>query len=90
MELIIVMFAGILMGRPEEEVSRSSSARACPAGHAGRCQGLVAIRLPARRHGGACGEAQGSTAALLIMEDISLPTRCEGSLGHGEDAVHEG
>ena len=23
------------------------------------------------------------------MEDISLPTRCEGSLGHGEDAIRQ-
>ena len=29
-------------------------------------------------------------AALLIMEDIGLPSRCQGSLGHGEDAVYQG
>ena len=38
---------------------------------------------------GAYREAQGSAAALLIMEDISLPTRCKGSLGHGEDAIYQ-
>ena len=26
---------------------------------------------------------------LLIMEDISLPTRCKGSLGYGEDAIYQ-
>ena len=29
-------------------------------------------------------------AALPIVEDIGLPTRCEGSLGHGKNAVHQG
>ena len=50
----------------------------------------LAIRLPARRPGGAYREAQGSAAALPIMEDISLTTRCEGSLGHGEDSIYQG
>ena len=31
-----------------------------------------------------------STAALPIVEDISLPSRCLGGLGHGEDAVRKG
>ena len=51
---------------------------------------LVAIRLPARRHGGARRDAPWGAAALPIMEDIGLPTRCKGSLGHGEDAIHQG
>ena len=35
-------------------------------------------------------QVQGSMAALPIMEDISLPTRCKGSLGHGEDTIYQG
>ena len=55
-----------------------------------RRPGLVAIRLHARRPWRACREAEGSAAALSIVEDVGLPSRCQGGLGHGEDAVHEG
>ena len=34
--------------------------------------------------------AEGSAAALPIMEDICLPSRRQGGLGHGKDAVQEG
>ena len=67
-----------------------TTARTSSAGDAGHCPGLVAIRLPARRHGGASRDAQGSAAALPIMEDIDLPSEHQGSLGNGEDMVHEG
>ena len=93
-----VMSVGMLTGRPAVEMPGStgdllpelSTARTSSAGDARRRPGLVAIRLPASRHGGARRDAPGSAAALPIMEDIRLPTRCKGSLGHGEDAVHEG
>ena len=35
-------------------------------------------------------EASGSTTALPFVEDIGLPSRRQGGLGHGEDAVCEG
>ena len=54
-------------------------ARTSAAGDAAYCPGLVAIRFLARRHERACRDAQRSTAALLFMEDISLPTRCKGA-----------
>ena len=50
----------------------------------------MAVRIPTRGPWGACGKASGSTAALSFMEDIGLPSRCQGGLGHGEDAVQEG
>ena len=37
-----------------------------------------------------CRKAEGSMAALPAMEDISLLSGCQGSLGNGEDTVHEG
>ena len=33
---------------------------------------------------------QGARRRFPVVEGISLPTRCKGSLGHGEDAVQEG
>ena len=35
-------------------------------------------------------KAEGSTTTLPIMEDIGLPSGRQGSLGNGEDMVHEG
>ena len=86
----------MLTGRPAEEMPGSTGdllpepARTSSAGDERRRPGLVAICLPARRPWRACREASGSAAALLIMEDIGLPSRRQGGLGHGEDAVHEG
>ena len=54
------------------------------------CPQRRAVRLHARRPWRACREAEGSTAALLIVEDVSLPSRRQGGLGHGEAAIHEG
>ena len=75
-----VMSAGMLTGRPEEEMSGLSdaaravaNARASSAGNAECCQGLMAIRLPSRKYGGACTAIQGSAAAFPIVEDIGLP-----------------
>ena len=76
-----VVFAGMLTGRPEEEMPGSLGdllqrafviARASSAGHAECCQGHMAIRLPSRKYGGACTAIQGSAAAFPIMEDIGL------------------
>ena len=39
---------------------------------------------------GELAEKLKGAAALPIMEDIGLPSRRQGGLGHGEDAVHEG
>ena len=50
----------------------------------------MASLLLTRGSWGACGEASGSAAALPFMEDFSLPPRCQGGLGPGEDAVQEG
>ena len=67
-----------------------ATARTSSAGDARRRPGYVAIPLHARRPWRACREAEGSAAALPVMEDIGLPSRCQGGLGHGEDSVHEG
>jgi len=90
---------GMLTGRPEKEMPGSAGDLLPELSqlHEQVRQVMQSIAkalwpscVPARRHGGAYGEAQGSAAALPIMEDIGLPTRCEGSLGHGEDAVYQG
>ena len=55
-------------------------------------QGIAQALWPSASLPGGMGElreAQGSSAVLPIMEDISLPTRCKGSLGHGEDAIYQ-
>ena len=46
----------------------------------------MASPLPTRGPWGACGEASGSAAALPFVEDFGLASRCQGGLGHGEDA----
>ena len=55
-------------------------------------QGIAQALWPSASLPGGMGElvAQGSAAALLIMEDTCLSTRCKGSLGHGEDAIYQG
>ena len=92
------MIAGILMGRPEEEVSGSSSdllqravasARTGSAGDAECCQGPMAIHLPSRKYGGACRAIQGSAEAYPIMENIGLPGGCARDLGHGGNMVYK-
>ena len=88
------MSAGMLTGRPAEEMPGSAGDLLSELSQLHEqvrqvMQG-VAIRLLARRCCRAYGEAQGSAAALPIMEDIGLPSRCQGSLGHGEDAVYQG
>ena len=83
-----VMSVGMLTGRPEEEMSGSSrdllqelaTTRASSEGNAECCQGLMALRLPSRKYGGACTAIQGSVAAFPIVEDIGLPGRCTRSL----------
>ena len=88
------MFVGMLTGRPAEEIPGSTGdllpkllqlhkrvRQVRP--------GLVAVRIPARRHGRARGDSQVSAVELPIMEDIGLPTRCKGGLGPGEDTIHK-
>ena len=77
------MSVGMLTGCPAEEMPGST-------GDARRRPGLVAIRLHTRRPWRACRKAKGSMAVLPIMEDIGLPSGRQGSLGNGEDTVHEG
>ena len=77
-----VVLVGMLTGCPKEEMPAS-------AGDAGHCSGLVAIKLPAKWHGGACGYASRNTAVLPIVEDVSLPTRCKRSLDYGEDTLQQ-
>ena len=50
----------------------------------------MAVRLPTRGSWRACGEASGSSATLPSVEDIGLPSRRQGGLGHGEDTLQEG
>ena len=92
------MSVGMLTGRPVEEMPGSmgdllpraaATARTSSAGDERRRPGLVAIYLPARRRWGAGGAASRGTTALPTMEDIGLPSRRQGCLGHGKDAVHE-
>ena len=89
----------MLTGRPAEEMSGSAGDLLPELSQLheqvrqvmqGIAQALWPSAPPARRPVGACRDAQGSAEALPIMEDISLPTRCKGSLGHGEDAIYQG
>ena len=93
------MSAGMLTGRPAEEMPGSAGDLLSELSHLheqvrqvmqGVPQALLVVRLPARGCCGACGEAQRSAEAILIMEDISLPTGCQRSLGHVEDAIYQG
>ena len=56
----------------------------------GIAQALWPSAFPGRRYEQTCIDAQRSTAALPIMEGVSLPARCERSLGHGKDAIRQG
>ena len=92
------MSVGVLTGRPAEEMPGSTGdqlpellqlherVRQAMIGH----PGLMAVRLPTRGSWRTCGEASGSTAALPSVEDIGLPSRRQGGLGHDEDVVPEG
>ena len=92
-----VMFAGMLTGHPEEEMSKFSGdmlkelsqmhERARQARQSS--QGPMAIRLPSRKDGGAYTTIQGSASALSTVEDIGLSRRCTGSLGHGENTIYQ-
>ena len=92
------MSAGMLTGRPMEEMPGSAGDLLPELSQLHEqvrqvMQSIaqaLAIRVPARRHGGAYREAQWSAAVLLIMEDINLPTRCTGNLGYGEDTIYQG
>lgn len=79
-----IMSIGILTRRPGEEMPGSSDDLLQELSQLheqvrqvmqGVTKGLVAICLPARKHGGACTTAQGSAVALPIMEDICVLTR---------------
>ena len=93
------MSVGVLTGRPAEEMPVSTGdqlpellqlIKRVRQAMSGVIQALwPAFSLP-EGSWGACGEALGSAAALPFMEDFGLPSRRQGGLGHGEDAVHEG
>ena len=93
----IAVIAGILMGRPEEEVSGSSS---------DLLQGLSQLHEQVRQAMQSVAKALWPSAsppgrmedlielfkgaaALPIMEDIGLPGRCTRSLGHGKNTVYQ-
>ena len=89
----------MLTGRPAEEMPGSSGDLLPELSQLheqvrqvmqGIAQALWPSASPPGGMGGAYREAQGSAAALPIMEDISLPTRCKGSLGYGEDTIYQG
>ena len=93
-----VIFVGMLTGRPEEEMPGSVGDLLQELSQLHEqvrqvMQGITqalwpSVSLPGCN--GELGEAQGSTAVLPIMEDIGLPSRFQGSLGHGEDAIYQG
>ena len=92
------MSAGMLTGRPAEEMPETSGDLLPELSQLheqvrqvmqGIAQALWPSASPLGGMGGAYREAQGSATALPIMEDIGLPSRCQGSLGHGEDAIYQ-
>ena len=69
------MSAGMLTGRPAEEMPGSAgdllpelSELTSLAGDAEYCPSLVAIHLPARRHGGAYRKAQGAQRRIRLWK----------------------
>ena len=56
--------------------------------------GIAQALWPSASLPGGMGELvemlKGAQRVLPIMEDIFLPTRCEGSLGHGENSIYQG
>ena len=55
-------------------------------------QGIAEALWPSASLPGGMGELiekLKGARALPVMEDISLPTRCEGILGYGEDAIYQ-
>ena len=92
------MSAGMLTGRTMEEMHGTAGDLLLELSQLheqvrqvmqGIAQALWPFTFPLGGLRGAYREAQGSVAALPIMEDISLPTRCKGSLGYGEDAIYQ-
>ena len=56
-------------------------------------QGIAQALWPSASPPGGLGEITEKLkerGGASVMEDISLPARCEGSLGHGEDAIYQG
>ena len=93
------MSVGVLTGRPAEEMPSSTGDplpellqlhKRVRQAMSGVVQALwPSVSLP-EGLGGLAEKLQGSAAAYPTMEDIGLPSRRQGGLGHGEDAVHEG
>ena len=83
------MYVGMLTGRPTEEMPGSAGDLLSKLSQLHEqvrqvMQGIDQALWPL------VSLPEGSTAALPIMEDIGLPSRCQGSLGHGEDAIYQG
>ena len=91
------MSAGMLTGRPAEEMPRSAGDLLPELSQLheqvwqvmqGIAQALwTSVSLP-EGIGELAEKLKG--AAHPIMEYIDMPLRCQGSLGHGEDAVYQG
>ena len=92
------MSVGMLTGRPAEEMPGSAGDLLPELSQLHEqvqqvMQGIAQALWPSASLPGGMGELVEKlkgAAALPIMEDISLPTRCEGSLGHGEDSIYQG
>ena len=90
------MSVGMLTGRPAEEMPGSAGDLLSELSQLHEqvrqvMQGIAQALWPSVSLPEGIGElAEKLMAALLIMEDIGLPSRCQGSLGHGEDAVYQG
>ena len=92
------MSASMLTGRPAEEMPGSAGDLLPELSQLHEqirqvMQGIAQALWPSASPPGGMGELieklKGARAALLIMEDISLPTRCKGSLGYGEDMIYQ-
>ena len=81
------IFVGVLTGRPEEEVSEFQGDLLQELSKVHE-RARKASRFSSRKYGGAREFIQGSSAPIWAVEDIKMPRRCSGGMGHGKNTAH--